>query len=175
MKRIFIILSLVGFTATASMAQCNDGRSYKDLEVPCYKEFASPEYISDGQQYREFLTGGLQAEYTVTFYGGTTYRIVTCSDLADAPIVYSITDPKGNILFNNEQFENARVWDLEFKSTITCQLKFHFAGQEVEERGNIVDPNDTLPDSLKKETPEEKAAEEAKISGCASIIISFKQ
>lgn len=115
------ILVLVGGNA---MAQCD---SIADI---C-KEHFSEKYISDGQQYRALLIDDEVAEFSVTFYGGTTYRIAACSGLSDGNLIFTIYDPDQNILFSNETYSNAPYWDFSVKSTLDCKIEAKLDGKKL--------------------------------------------
>ncbi|MCB0397636.1 MAG: hypothetical protein KDD36_13360 [Flavobacteriales bacterium] len=178
-KKLTIAFAITVITAASATAQCSDRKSYRDIEIPCYKEFSSAEFITDGQQYREYLKGGQMAEYKITFFANTTYRFITCTGNSEIQVAWFLEDEKGNVLFDNTKHDNARVWDLEFKSTMDCHLKFYIAGQTPVARTSIINPLDTMSDSLREiveaKMKEEKKDEAPEVSGCASVMISFKQ
>lgn len=113
--KFFVIVSF--FFAWAKLfAQCD---SIADI---CEKHF-TPLYISDGQQYRALLISDEVAEFKVTFFGGTTYRISGCSGLSDGNLIFSLYDTQNNLLFVNSDYNNAPYWDFNFKSTIDCRIE----------------------------------------------------
>lgn len=91
----------------------------------CEKHFQD-KFISDGQQYRALLMNNEEtAEFHVTLYGGTLYRIAACSGLQDGNLVISVfdTDAKENLIFTNQDYKNAPYWDFKVNSTLDCVIK----------------------------------------------------
>ena len=110
---IFIALFFQSFTAS-SQADEIMGQCKKYMEHP---------FISDGQQYRALLNGDEVAEFRATFYGGSTYRIVACSGVAEGNIIFTVRDSERNILFSSRDHENTPYWDFSFKSTMDCIIE----------------------------------------------------
>lgn len=80
-------------------------------------------YMSDGQQYRALVTSGEVAEFSITFYGGATYRVVTASEPKENSVIFRLYDEKYNELFSNSDFDNSTYWDFTFKSTVDCLIE----------------------------------------------------
>ncbi len=141
LKKIKYIVPFIAalLLAGQSFAQCDTIASI------CSKHFEK-NYISDGQQYRSLLLNDQTAEFHVTLYGGSTYRIAACSGTTDGNLVFSIYDtdtPQRNLLFSNKEFKTAPYWDFKITSTIDCVIEA------------------TLGDN--------------QASGCAVVLIGFKQ
>ena len=83
----------------------------------------SSEYISDGQQYIAFLNGDEIAEFRITFYGNSTYRIAACSGLTQGNLIFTVYDRERNELFSNRNYKNAPYWDFKFTSTMQCIIE----------------------------------------------------
>ncbi len=94
-----------------------------DSVIGFCSQYIKPPYISDGQQYRVFVTSDEVAEFKMTFYGGTTYRIVTASEPKENSVVFRLYDINYNELFSNENFNNSTYWDFEFTSTVDCFIE----------------------------------------------------
>jgi hypothetical protein len=121
-------------------AQCDS------IATSCAKRNIDPSFISDGQLYRALLVNTEeQAEFHVTFYGGTVYRIAACSGMTDGNLIFTISDAAHNVLFTNSQYQNAPYWDFSVKSTLDCIINAQL--------------NPTTNSG----------------SGCAVIVIGFKQ
>lgn len=116
-----LVLVLSGFViANSASAQMVD-----TVASICAKHFQE-QFISDGQQYRALLMNTEEvAEFHVTLYGGTLYRIAACSGLQDGNLVFTVsdTDAKENILFTNQDYKNAPYWDFKVNSTLDCVIK----------------------------------------------------
>lgn len=121
-KRILkLVLIISGFVlANSASAQMTD-----TVASICEKHFQD-QFISDGQQYRALLMNTEEtAEFHVTLYGGTLYRVAACSGLQDGNLIFSIydTEEKENILFTNEEYKNAPYWDFKVTSTVDCVIR----------------------------------------------------
>lgn len=118
-----LVLVISGFViAESASAQMTD-----TVAGICAKHFQD-QFISDGQQYRALLMNTDEvAEFHVTLYGGTMYRIAACSGLQDGNLIFTMsdTDAKENVLFTNEDYKNAPYWDFKVTSTLDCVIKAH--------------------------------------------------
>ena len=109
-KRILkCVLIIFGLAITnASSAQMSDTTANI-----CAKHFEN-KFISDGQQYRALLMNTDEtAEFHVTLYGGTRYRIAACSGLNDGDLIFSLydNDTERNLLFTNKDFKVTNTLD----------------------------------------------------------------
>lgn len=103
----------------------------------------SSKFVSDGQVYTAFLDRE-KAEFKTTFYGGSTYRIAASAGDDDDFVIFTVRDPKGNVLFTNKDFKNSPYWDFKVPKTI--------------------------PVTIETELDLDK-----KVTGCAVMLIGFKQ
>lgn len=114
-----IITSLTILTglciAGGAYAQCDTIASL------CEKNITA-EYIPDGQFYRALLKDDETAEFDLTLYGGTTYRIAACSGTTDGNLVFSVYDKEHNLLFSNKDFNNDPYWDLVVANTLDVTI-----------------------------------------------------
>jgi hypothetical protein len=83
------------------------------------EKYLTEEYLSDGQQYISLITGEQTAEFNAVFYGGNTYRLITCGG-EKQNLLFTIFDINRNELFNNSDYEKTNFWDIQFESTIEC-------------------------------------------------------
>ena len=83
----------------------------------CVKHMTSG-FLSDGQQYRALLRTDEMAEFDVTLYGGSTYRITACSGFGDGNLIFTILDQERNVLFSNNEYEMSPYWDFQMTSTM---------------------------------------------------------
>jgi hypothetical protein len=88
----------------------------------CTKYITSP-FISDGQVYKALVTGDEIAEFHVTFYGGTTYRISAATGQSEGNLIFSVYDKERHSLFTNRDYNNSTYWDFKFTSTIDCIIE----------------------------------------------------
>jgi len=94
----------------------------------CSRHITLP-YVSDGQQYKALLSEGEVAEFRVTFYGGSTYRIVACSGFTEGDLIFSLYDRNRNELFSNRDYNNSTYWDFNFESTVDCIIEAELSPQ----------------------------------------------
>ena len=72
------------------------------------------------------------AEFDVTLYGGSTYRISACSGLSDGNLSFTILDEERNILFSNNEYEMAPYWDFQVSYTIDAIIEAKLKPSEAE-------------------------------------------
>ena len=131
-----LVLVICGFAiATLSSAQIAD-----TVASVCAKHFEN-QFISDGQQYRALLMNADEtAEFHVTLYGGTLYRIAACTGLKDGDLIFSVydTDAQRNLLFTNKDFKNAPYWDFKVTNTLDCVVEAKLDSQGSKSSGRAV-------------------------------------
>ena len=88
----------------------------------CEKHITT-QYIPDGQFYRALLQGDEQAEFNLTLFGGTTYRVAACSGDTDGILIFSVVDKDDHVLFTNRDQGNAPYWDLAVTNTIDVKVE----------------------------------------------------
>jgi hypothetical protein len=81
------------------------------------------EYIPDGQFYRALLQGDEVAEFALTLFGGTTYRVAACSGEEDGILMFSVYDKDHTLLFTNFEHHNAPYWDLVVANTVDVTIE----------------------------------------------------
>ena len=91
------------------------------------EKYLTDEYLSDGQQYLSLITGDQVAEFSVLFYGGNTYRIITCGGDTENNLTFIIYDKYRNELFESSEYNNTSYWDFQFESTIECFVEAKFS------------------------------------------------
>lgn len=110
-----LLLLLLALGAAGAKAQ----NICQSIAARCEKHITT-EYIPDGQFYRALLQGDEVAEFGLTLFGGTTYRVAACSGDADGNLVFSVydTSKERNLLYTNKDHRNAPYWDLAISSTL---------------------------------------------------------
>lgn len=112
----FILLSTLFISSFTVFSQ-----DCEQILKNCEKNFLDKQgktaFISDGQVYAAFLDRQ-KAEYKVTLYGGTTYRIVANAGSNDRYALFTIRDLDGNILYRNSDHKNAPYWDFKIPKSI---------------------------------------------------------
>jgi hypothetical protein len=83
-------------------------------------------FVSDGQEYKAKLDENNKSTFYTTFYGGSQYRIIACSDIVDYPLLLSVYDTEKNLLFCNKNFDYTSFWNFTFTSTIDCIIEIEF-------------------------------------------------
>ena len=92
----------------------------------------STDFVSDGQQYRALLRTDEVAEFDVTLFGGSKYRISACSGLSDGNLIFTILDQERNILYSNNEYQMSAYWDFEIGSTIDAIIEARLKPSDAE-------------------------------------------
>jgi hypothetical protein len=114
--RTLLSALVLATAAQAAVAQCDTIASLCEKHI-------TRNYIPDGQFYRALLNGDETAEFSLTLFGGTTYRVAACSGLSDRNLVFSVVDRDRNVLFTNKEFGNEPYWDLAVENTIDVTIE----------------------------------------------------
>lgn len=114
---LFFVLQISGF-------------SQADKTIQLCDSHINPPFVSDGQEYRALLNGDEIAEFNVTFYGGSTYRIVACSGTEEGNLIFTLYDRDKNLLFSNRDYQNAPYWDFKIKNTVNLVIEAELNNQE---------------------------------------------
>jgi hypothetical protein len=101
---------------TSASAQCDTIASI------CEKHIAAT-YIPDGQFYRALLREDEMAEFGLTLFGGTTYRVAACSGLSDGNLIFTVLDKDRNVLYTNKEQNNDPYWDLVIANTMDVTIE----------------------------------------------------
>jgi len=117
-KYVYYIAGLLMFLSIQSKSSAQ-----ADTLVKFCSQNLSTDYISDGQQYIAFLNGDEIAEFRITFYGKSTYRIAACSGLTQGNLIFTVYDRERNEIFSNRNYKNAPYWDFKFTSTMQCIIE----------------------------------------------------
>lgn len=112
--KVFAIIPLI-FLMSNAKAQMDSVVSVCEAYMP------SP-YVSDGQQYMALIAEDEAAEFDILFYGGSTYRIVACSN-SENSLQFTMYDKKRNVLFSSAEFKNTPYWDFQFEHTTECYIE----------------------------------------------------
>ncbi|MDA3953891.1 MAG: hypothetical protein PF485_09605 [Bacteroidales bacterium] len=91
--------------------------------------FLNSGFVSDGQEYKANLDENNKSTFYTTFYGGSQYRIIACSNIKDIPLIFSVYDTEKNILFCNKNFDYTPFWNFSFTSTIDCIIEMEFKSE----------------------------------------------
>lgn len=120
MKRLplFIFIFSIGFVNSTKIAFAQ-----ADETMKICANYLVPPFISDGQQYKALLNEDEIAEFHITFFGGSTYRLITASGTNEGNVIFRIYDKERNLLFTNSSYENSTYWDFKFSSTIDCIIE----------------------------------------------------
>jgi hypothetical protein len=121
-KSIFTLVLILGAILTSNA-------QVENTTEMCAKHLVHP-FVSDGQQYRALLNGDEIAEFHATFYGGSTYRISSCSGSSEGNLIFSVYDKERNQLFTNRDYQNSPYWDFKFNSTMECIIEAELEKKE---------------------------------------------
>lgn len=119
LKQSFIITSFFLF------ALVFNAKSQENTITNCINLINSG-YVSDGQEYKAKLDENNKARFYTTFYGGSHYRIVGCSNITYTPLILSVYDTEKNLLFCNKDYNYIPYWNFKFTSTINCIIEIEF-------------------------------------------------
>jgi hypothetical protein len=108
----FILLIIFFFVAYSIKGQ--------DKSITSCSNMLNSGYISDGQEYKAKLDQNNKAKFHATFFGGSLYRIIACSDVKNYNLQFSVYDTDKNLLYSNIDYDYIPYWNFSFKSTINC-------------------------------------------------------
>ena len=122
MKNAIILFALALFNHGSYNQECDS------LVGICYKYLSKDAklgkvFISDGQVYKAFVDAEQSAEFKVTLYGGSSYRIATTAGVKDDYVIFNVYDQDRNLLFSNTDFENSPYWDFKIDNTLDCYVE----------------------------------------------------
>lgn len=112
-KLLFLSLLSIFFISNPANAQI-------DTVMRFCSKFVKAPFISDGQQYKALLSEDETAEFHITFYGGSTYRLSGASSGKGGKLIFSVYDKERNLLFSNKDHNFPYYWDFKFKCTMDC-------------------------------------------------------
>ena len=110
-KKAVIIFALILIASNYAFSQLDS------LVKSCSKFIQYP-YISDGQHYMALVLKDETAEFYFTFYGGATYRLVSCCGHGQYSPIIKIYDKNMNLLYSSQLYNNPKYWDFRFTSTV---------------------------------------------------------
>ncbi len=116
MKSLTLALGLLLTGASQAQEMCGT------IVERCEAHITS-EYIPDGQFYRALLNEEETAEFALTLYGGTTYRVAACSGETDGNLFFSVYDRDRNLLFSNRDQNTEPYWDLAVANTLDVTIE----------------------------------------------------
>ncbi|MCG8409968.1 MAG: hypothetical protein MI739_01650 [Bacteroidales bacterium] len=112
---LLIVIMLISTIALSQSVSKNE----------CIK-FLTDGYISDGQEHIAKLAENNVAKFYCTFYGGSYYRIIACSDINQYPLKLTVYDSEKNLLFCNKDYDYTPYWNFIFSSTVDCIIEIEF-------------------------------------------------
>ncbi|MBK7129672.1 MAG: hypothetical protein IPM74_05785 [Crocinitomicaceae bacterium] len=121
MKKL-IFISLLFFAGLSFGQECDS------LVNVCYRHLAADSksgktFISDGQVYQAFVDAEQAAEFKVTLYGGSLYRIASSAGSDDNYVIFNVYDQERNLLFSNQDQKNHPYWDFKVDNTLDCYIE----------------------------------------------------
>ena len=139
--RILLIGALALLPTVGTFAQC---KGFVKKQIPKLAPF-----IHNGQVNSSVLLSGDQAELTLTFYSGQTYRIMVSNQEVLGDVYFVMKDAEKKQLFSSKDLGKSDFWDFSVESTQQMTIE-------------VIVPNTDSPTGL---VP----------SGCVSILVGFKQ
>lgn len=116
-NKVLLFIALIFFSINA-LSQNSASESCAEL--------LTDGYVSDGQEYITKLAENNVAKFYCTFYGGSYYRIIACSDIKEYPLILTVYDTEKNLLFCNKDYQYTSYWNFIFTSTIDCIVEIEF-------------------------------------------------
>jgi hypothetical protein len=116
MQKPLVLLTAAALSCSSALAQCDT------IATLCERHITAA-YIPDGQFYRALLYEDETAEFNLTLFGGTTYRVAACSGLTDGNLTFGVYDQQHNLLFTNKEYDNDPYWDLAVTNTIDVTIE----------------------------------------------------
>lgn len=122
MRKVILLLSIALISFGANSQECDS------LVNICYKYLSKDSkkgkvFISDGQVYQAFVDAEQSAEFKVTFYGGSLYRIATTAGTKDNYVIFNVYDQERNLLFSNADHKNEPYWDFKIDNTLDVYVE----------------------------------------------------
>ncbi|MFH1004524.1 MAG: hypothetical protein V1781_03375 [Bacteroidota bacterium] len=137
-----MLIIATAFVPSIAYSQC---KGFVKKQIPKLAPF-----IHNGQVNSSVLLSGDNAELTLTFYSGQTYRIFVSAQEQIGDVYFVMKDAnQNNVLFSSKDQGNLDYWDFTVEST--QQLVIVVMVPDVESATGIVP------------------------SGCVSILVGFKQ
>jgi hypothetical protein len=121
MSKILKYIALITITTLTFWSAKSQESSIKSCD-----NFLNSGFVSDGQEYIAKPDENNKATFHTTFYGGSHYRVVACSDVEEIPLILTVFDTEKNLLFCNKSFDYTPYWDFTFTSTIDCIIEIEF-------------------------------------------------
>jgi hypothetical protein len=121
MLKILKYISLFTFTALITWSANAQKNTLKSCD-----DFLNSGYVSDGQEYIAKPDENNKATFHTTFYGGSHYRVVACSDVEEIPLILTVFDTEKNLLFSNKSYDYTPYWNFTFTSTIDCIIEIEY-------------------------------------------------
>lgn len=124
MRYLLILAVLAIATPKMLMAQV-------ESSIKMCQTHMNDSYVSDGQYYTVLLNKEDIAEFYVTFYGGTIYRLVGYCGTDAGNLAFSVYDQDRNLLFTNRDFENTPYWDFKFENSMDCIIEAEIDAKDI--------------------------------------------
>lgn len=123
-------LLTIGLVVAGLMLPSLGNSQPEALTQSCETCFQSP-YIITGRPFKSILTGDEVAEFNLTLFEGTTYRIAAGS-MGDPNIIFSVYDNQRHLLFTNADKQNAPYWDFQATGYIDCLVEARLDNKKTE-------------------------------------------
>ncbi len=120
-KTYFLLAIMCVSISASSQTKCDELEPLVSELLQSPSENSNSVFISDGQVYKAFINTDEKAEFKVTLYGGSTYRIAG-STADEGALVFKLYDNETtrNLLYSNKLYKNSNYWDFKVENTIDC-------------------------------------------------------
>jgi hypothetical protein len=146
MKTTFKIL-ISGFICLA-MSGVSMAQCNQFAKKSCMPEL-NP-FTHNGQLNIQQMAPGEEAELDLTFYSGMSYKLLICAQEILGKAQFQVYDNKNKMVFDNKDHNYAKFWEFEVASTQQMKVV-------------VIIP------------PAPKAANDLSKTGCAAVLVGFKQ
>jgi hypothetical protein len=142
---IKILFSLFLIAGTAGISEAQCNQFAKKTCMPELNPFTH-----NGQLNIQQMAPGEEAELDLTFYSGMSYRLLICCQDAIGKAQFQVFDNKNKLVFDNKDHNFAKFWEFEVASTQQMKVVV------------IIPPAPKTSNDLSK-------------TGCAAVLVGFKQ
>jgi hypothetical protein len=124
MKKQYFIFFLLGLLALSKPASAQI-----DSTVKLANKRIVPPFVSDGQSHRAFLLPDQSAEFQLTLFAGTTYRISAACGNKDGNVIYNLyaydpaTGTRQQLIYSSSGHHAAPYWDFKVNATIDVVIE----------------------------------------------------
>lgn len=122
-----IVLSSISFFGISQSACHGFGNKF------CKTDFEEQGYVQNPQVLNAELGSGESGEISMVFSKDHDYRIYICSEEHMGEVGFKIKSSKGEVLFDNQDYEMTDTWDFSMTATKRLIIEVTFMGASSED------------------------------------------